>query len=93
MIRSHEEYGKRKKLLEEGLAEVEGVLEVFPSPATFFTWFRVEDDIAFVDRALAKGVILTPGSGFGNTGRGFVRASVTTPGDTIKLALERLHTL
>lgn len=89
--RSHEEYGRRKKLLEQGFAQVGGIEEVYASSATFFTWARVADDVAFVERALEKGVILTPGRGFGQTGKGFVRAAVTAPMDRIEEAVERLR--
>lgn len=88
---SHEEYGRRKRLLEEGLADVEGVLRVYRSPATFFVWARVENDAAFVERALEAGVILTPGRGFGPGGEGYVRAAVTAPKERIEEALARLR--
>lgn len=90
---SHEEYGKRKSLVEAGLAQVPGVLEVYPSTATFFTWLKVEDDVAFVERAMEAGVILTPGRGFGQSGKGFVRVAVTQPSERIELAVERLKAL
>jgi LL-diaminopimelate aminotransferase len=88
--RSHAEYGRRKKIVEAGLAQVPGVSEVYPSNATFFVWAKVEDDVAFVERALEAGVILTPGRGFGANGTGFVRAAVTAPADRLEEAVERL---
>jgi len=88
--RSHAEYGRRKKIVEAGLAQVPGVSEVYPSNATFFVWAKVEDDVAFVERALEAGVILTPGRGFGANGMGFVRAAVTAPADRLEEAVERL---
>ena len=54
---------------------------------------KVDDDLAFVDTAMQKGVILTPGRGFGKAGEGFVRAAVTTPADRIEQALERLKSM
>ena len=91
--RSHEEYGRRKKIIEEGMKQVPGVLEVYPSNATFFTWVRVADDVKFVEKAMEAGVILTPGRGFGANGEGFVRAAVTSPSDRIEEAVERLKKL
>lgn len=88
---SHSEYGRRKAMLENGLAEIEGVKQVYASPATFFVWAEVDNDTAFVDMALEKGVILTPGRGFGQQGKGFVRATVTRPGEQIEEALQRLR--
>jgi LL-diaminopimelate aminotransferase len=89
-LRSHEEYGRRKAMIEAGLQGVPGVQKVYPSPATFFVWVKVEDDVAFVEHAMQKGVILTPGRGFGMAGTGFVRAAVTAPSERIQRALERL---
>ncbi|MCB2212848.1 aminotransferase class I/II-fold pyridoxal phosphate-dependent enzyme [bacterium] len=88
---SHNEYGRRKALLEKGLKDVPGVKQVYPSPATFFVWASVDDDVAFVEHAMEKGVILTPGRGFGEAGEGFIRAAVTTSADRIELALQRLR--
>lgn len=88
--RSHLEYGRRKRALEDGLVHAPGVRDVYPSPATFFVWASVDDDVRFVERALERGVILTPGRGFGETGAGFVRAAVTTSRERIERALARL---
>jgi len=87
---SHAEYGRRKRLLEEGLPGVPGVERVYASPATFFVWAKVDDDVRFVERAMEVGVILTPGRGFGAGGEGFIRAAVTAPSSRIEEALERL---
>ncbi|MBD3167529.1 aminotransferase class I/II-fold pyridoxal phosphate-dependent enzyme [bacterium] len=88
---SRAEYGRRKRKLEEGLADVPGIEKVYPSPATFFVWAKVKDDLAFVDAALEKGVILTPGRGFGKSGEGYVRAAVTARLVRIEQALQRLR--
>lgn len=90
---SHSEYGKRKAAMEEGLRDVPGIHDVYPSRATFFIWARVDDDISFVEKAMEKGVILTPGRGFGASGKGFIRAAVTSPMDRIHEAIERLKTI
>ena len=87
---SHQEYGRRKQLLEQGLPFVPGIERVFTSPATFFVWAKVEDDVRFVEKAMEAGVILTPGRGFGKSGTGFIRAAVTAPGNRIEEALDRL---
>ncbi len=39
---------------------------------------------------MEKGVILTPGSGFGKMDKSFVRAAVTVPTEQIEEAIERL---
>jgi LL-diaminopimelate aminotransferase len=37
------------------------------------------------------GVVVTPGSGYGPAGEGFVRLSLTTPDDRIAEAVERIE--
>jgi len=90
IMNSHKLYGKRKKFVEEAFRSIDGIQQVYPSPATFFIWAKVNDDLEFVEKALEKGVILTPGRGFGERGRGYIRTAVTAPDDRIEEALERL---
>jgi LL-diaminopimelate aminotransferase len=48
--------------------------------------------VAFAGDVLEKtGVVITPGTGYGPTGEGFVRLSLTTPDDRIDEALARIH--
>lgn len=83
------EYAKRRHLVEDRL-EVMG-WAVIKSRATFYVWARVaEDEMGLIEAALAKGVILTPGSGFGNSGRGYVRLALCQPYERIEEAMERL---
>lgn len=67
---------------------------LFESNATFYLWFKVgEDELPYISRLVEEGVLLTPGSGFGETGRGWVRASVTAAGEDVDAAaavIERL---
>ena len=39
----------------------------------------------------AAGVVLTPGSGYGPGGEGFVRVSLTVPDDRIDEAVQRIE--
>ena len=80
--KSLETFHYRKQRLTWALEHIG--LEVFRSPATFYVWFRAGDDeTEFVNRALEAGIMFTPGSAFGGQGRGWVRASVTAPDETI----------
>ena len=45
----------------------------------------------FVKKLINVGVIITPGTGFGEHGEGFVRFALTQPIDRIKEALERIE--
>lgn len=75
-------YSRRKKLLTDAL-ESKG-FNVYKSNATFYVWFEVgQDETSFITMALNKGVLLTPGSGFGSSCKGWVRASVTASDDVI----------
>ncbi len=82
-------YRNRKERLTSAVKEMD--YQVFNSNATFYVWFKVGDDeTSFISAALDKGILLTPGSGFGVAGRGWVRASVTTSDQTIDNAIEAM---
>lgn len=84
---SMEIYRQRKERLTAGIRDLG--FEVFNSAATFYVWFNVgKEEISFVNAALERGILLTPGSGFGTAGRGWVRASVTASDETIDNALD-----
>jgi LL-diaminopimelate aminotransferase len=84
-------YGERRALAEEALEKIG--LKVTHSPATFYVWAHVgHDEMDFVEAALEKDVIVTPGRGFGQLGMGFIRLALTQPLERIREALERLAT-
>ena len=92
VFKYREVFSRRKTLLSDAL-EKQGFV-IFRTDATFYIWFRVGDDeLPFIARALGRGVLLTPGSGFGSNGKGWVRASVTAPDETISAAAEILTDL
>lgn len=83
-------YGERRAYTERALTELG--LRVSKSPATFYVWARVgEDEIPFVDRALANDIVVTPGRGFGPEGVGYIRLALTQSLERIKEAVERLR--
>ena len=47
----------------------------------------------FVKKLIDVGVIITPGTGFGEYGEGFVRFALTQPIERIKEAIERISKL
>jgi LL-diaminopimelate aminotransferase len=78
-------YRRRKQLLAASI--VRAGHKLFNSDATFYLWFRVGDDeIPFINRMIEEGVLLTPGSGFGQAGKGWARASITAPDEDIEAA-------
>ncbi len=65
--------------------------------ATFYIWAEVpkgHTSISFTERVLKEaGVAITPGSGFGKGGEGFVRFSLTVSSERLNEAVERIKAL
>lgn len=84
-------YAARRDLLVGGLRKVGWDV---PSPqATFYVWAKAPggNDVAFSRRMLADcGILVTPGSGYGVYGRGYVRLSLTLDERRIEEALDRI---
>jgi len=82
----------RYDLFVDGLAKAGWIL---PKPsATFFLWARVptqESSMEFAKRLLERArVVITPGVGFGPSGEGYVRISLTVPTERIQDAIARI---
>jgi LL-diaminopimelate aminotransferase len=86
---------RRMVLVRDALAAI-GIDVPLPR-ATFYLWARVPagfDSIGFAARVLDEvGVNITPGVGFGPSGEGYFRVSVTAPDARIEEACERLRSL
>ncbi len=69
--------------------------EVEPPKATFYVWAPVPggDDRAFAARLLDAGVVVVPGSGYGEHGKGYVRLCLTVSERDIDRAIERIAAL
>ena len=88
------EYDRRRRLLVDGFNQLglscfepRGAFYAFPSIAT-----SDMDDEAFCEALLhEERLALIPGSAFGDSGRGYVRASYATSEDNILEALRRLE--
>jgi LL-diaminopimelate aminotransferase len=82
-------YEKRRNVLVAGLR---GMGFEVPMPkGTFYLWFPIDgNSLKFADRMLEKGVVVTPGVGFGPAGEGFVRMALTQPVDRIEEAMARM---
>ncbi len=63
--------------------------------ATFYLWVPVPagfDSASFADHLLEQaGVVVTPGLGYGERGRNYVRLSLTAPDARVKEAIERIR--
>lgn len=69
-----------------------------PTPGgAFFVWGRVpagESSMDFVGRVFeGTGVLLTPGTGFGEAGEGYFRVALTSPVERIRRAIAKLEAL
>lgn len=88
------EYELRRNALCDGFTALGWRFE--RSQGSMFAWSRIpdsfEDDVEFVMQLLEKtGVLCTPGSSFGEMGRGHVRFALVLPVETIQEALEKVN--
>lgn len=85
-----EVYAERRRILVESLREL-GYDVVMPR-GTFYVWFDCgEPSFEFTQKMADLGVIVTPGSGFGESAEGYIRMTVTEPVERIRIALERMR--
>jgi LL-diaminopimelate aminotransferase len=88
-------YQERRDLMVEALRAIGLQCEV--PRATFYLWATVPKgytSVSFTERVLKEtGVVITPGSGFGKNGEGYVRFSLTVPSPRLSEAVERIKTL
>ena len=86
------EYEERRNALCDGLTGIGWNFE--RSQGTMFAWTAIpakygDDDVAFVMDLFEKtGVLCTPGSSFGDLGKGHVRFALVLPVDVIKEAVD-----
>jgi len=87
-------YTRRRDLMAGGLKEAGFEVEV--PKATFYMWIRVPDGMTSAElatRFLEKGVVVTPGNGFGEPGEGYFRIALTQKRDRLAEAIERIKSL
>ncbi len=87
-------YQHRRDLFVDGLAKAGW--KINKPKASLYIWMRVpsgETSIGFAAKVLQKAhVVITPGVGFGPSGEGYVRLSLTVPTARIQEAIQRLAT-
>jgi LL-diaminopimelate aminotransferase len=91
--RMSEVYARRRDLLVEAL---EGIgLDVEPPKATPYFWVRVPDghtSASFTSLVLEQAnVVVSPGPGYGPSGEGFIRLSLTVPDERLEEAVRRIE--
>lgn len=93
VLRQCKEYEERRNALCDGFSSLGWTFE--RSQGTMFAWSKIpeqfEDDVTFVTELLERtGVLCTPGSSFGELGKGHVRFALVLPVETIREALEKV---
>jgi LL-diaminopimelate aminotransferase len=85
-------YKKRVRMVTEVLSEAG--LEPFNANATFYIWTKLPnniDSMSFTMKLIKQaGVVVSPGIGFGKSGEGYFRISVTNKEDQIQKACEKI---
>lgn len=85
-------YQRRRDMLVEALMAC-GLRVVSPK-ASLYIWARVPEGFTSADFAARLiediGVVVTPGSGYGPSGEGYVRLSITTPDERVEEGARRL---
>jgi cystathionine beta-lyase len=85
-----------KKLLADFLAKELPQLKLIEGPATYLCWVDCRD-VTEDDKALqahlrkAAGLFVSPGSAYGEAGRGFLRINMACPRSMVQDGLERLR--
>lgn len=83
------EYAERRKVLVHGLRDLG--YDVPMPKGTFYVWFNCGmSSEKFTEKMVDLGIIVTPGSGFGESAEGYIRMTVTEPVERIKEALARM---
>lgn len=88
-------YQRRRDLMVKALTEIG--LKVSSPKASLYMWARIPQGYTSVEYATRlldeAGVVVTPGTGYGEYGEGYIRLSMTTPDDKIEEGLARLSAL
>jgi LL-diaminopimelate aminotransferase len=91
----NQKYQKRRDKLVEALEEIG--LNVAKPMASFYIWAKIPPGYTsaqYTAELLDKaGVAVTPGTGYGKSGEGYVRLSITQPDDRFNEGIRRLLTL
>jgi LL-diaminopimelate aminotransferase len=88
----NELYKSRRDIMVKGLQEVGFDLE--PPKATFYLWVKIPPgytSVQMTNELLDQcGVVVTPGSGFGEPGEGYFRVALTQSEETLEEAIKRI---
>jgi len=89
-----EVYTRRRDLMVNGLKEIG--FEVESPKATFYLWIKIPKGYTsaqLTTKLLEKGVVVTPGNGFGEPGEGYVRIALTQKRSRLEEAVQRMKNI
>jgi LL-diaminopimelate aminotransferase len=89
-----EVYTRRRDVMVNGLKEIG--FEVESPKATFYLWIKTPKGYTsaqFAAKLLEKGVVVTPGNGFGEPGEGYVRIALTQKRNRLDEAIQRIKNI
>lgn len=90
--KTNEVYRERRDILTGRMKEMG--FECEKPKATFYVWLDCKSDsMSFASRLLGEGVVVTPGVGFGQFGKNYVRFALTQPKERIEVACDRIARL
>lgn len=88
-------FKERMEIMYEGLKKI-GIYAERPK-GTIFLWAKIPDgftSITFANKVLEEaGVIVTPGTAFGQSGEGFIRIALTVTADRLREVVNRLENI
>lgn len=96
--KSNLEYQKKQDILVKGFKELGWDIDNLIIPkATFYLWLpvppRYKDSGEFCQKILeTSGIVIVPGTGFGDYGEGFFRLSIVAKDDDLYKVIERMKT-
>ncbi len=88
-------YQNRRDIFIEGLRDCG--CDVTPPQAAFYVWAPVPEGMSSAETTMKllekAAIVTTPGNGFGPSGEGFIRMTLTAPEDRLKEAIVRISKL
>lgn len=96
IVEANKSYKKKQDIFVEGLEELGWPMDEISIPdATFYLWIpvpkRYKTSEEFATAMLEKsGIVIVPGSGFGQFGEGFVRISLVSSDESLRQVISRM---
>ena len=87
-------YTERRNLMVSGMKKAGFDLDI--PKASFYLWIKVPGGYSsaqLATRLLEKGVVVTPGNGFGDPGEGYFRIALTQKKERLEEAIRRIKTV